>query len=64
MPLYDYRCPHCDHAFEELRPLAERASAPCPQCGRKAEKQISSFFTGSSGSSTPPPSCGPAPGGG
>lgn len=27
MPLYDYRCPHCEHSFEEFRPLAIRATA-------------------------------------
>lgn len=46
MPMYDYLCPHCGSAFEELRPMAERDTAECPNCGRTADKQVSSFFTG------------------
>lgn len=52
MPMYDYQCPKCGAAFEELRPLAERDTAPCPECGATAQKQISSFFTGG-GQGTP-----------
>lgn len=63
MPLYDYKCPHCEHVFEEMRPMAERATAECPRCGKAAEKTLSSFFTSRGSSSTPPPSCGPAGGG-
>jgi putative FmdB family regulatory protein len=67
MPMYDYECPHCQERFEEMRPLAERATAPCPRCGKEAEKVLSSFFTSSSGNtrrSTPPRSCGNGPLGG
>lgn len=32
MPLYEYRCVHCDHLFEQIMPL--RADNPCcPNCG-------------------------------
>lgn len=48
MPMYDYECPACGAAFEDLRPIAERDTAECPECGATAEKQVSSFFTGSS----------------
>ena len=49
--------------FEEFRSLKERADAPCPKCGKKAKKLISSFFTASS---TPSPGrgCPPTSGGG
>ena len=48
MPMYDYACPHCEETFEDLRPIAERATASCPKCGKTAVKQISGFFTRSS----------------
>ena len=51
MPLYDYLCEKCGKKFEEFRSIAERHKAPCPVCGKPAEKQISTFFTG--GNSTP-----------
>ena len=53
MPMYDYLCPQCGEAFEELRPIAERATAKCPSCGKTAEKQISGFFTANSSSNAP-----------
>ncbi|MHC5012518.1 MAG: zinc ribbon domain-containing protein [Planctomycetota bacterium] len=65
--MYDYSCPHCGTDFEDLRPMAERATAPCPKCGKEAQKVLSSFFTGgSSKGSTPTPggSCGVGPLGG
>lgn len=32
MPLYDYRCPNCDHAFEARHGFNADAPA-CPNCG-------------------------------
>ena len=59
MPLYDYLCDSCGKKFEEFRSIAERQNAPCPVCGKSGEKQISSFFTSSSTSSSPGPgNCG------
>lgn len=63
MPLYDYKCPACNEKFEEFRSLKERATAPCPKCGKAAEKQISGFFTASS-KPTPGRGCPPTGGGG
>ena len=51
MPLYDYLCEACGKKFEDFRSIAERQNAPCPVCGKPADKQISSFFVG--GSATP-----------
>ncbi|RKZ11001.1 zinc ribbon domain-containing protein [bacterium] len=48
MPLYDYLCDDCGKKFEEFRSIADRKTAPCPVCGKPADKQISSFFTSSS----------------
>lgn len=44
MPMYDYMCAHCGEEFEELRSLADRRSAPCPRCGKEADKVLSGFF--------------------
>ncbi len=32
MPLYDYKCPNCDHRFEARHSINAAAPA-CPQCG-------------------------------
>ena len=59
LPLYDYLCESCSKKFEDFRSIAERKNAPCPVCGKPAEKQLSSFFTGSSTSrANGPGDCG------
>jgi putative FmdB family regulatory protein len=58
MPMYDYLCPHCGEAFEELRSIAERKTAECPSCGKTAQKQVSGFFTSGSRSTPSSGSCG------
>jgi len=44
MPIYEYRCTACGHAFEHLaRRLSEKPPA-CPKCGAaKPAKQFSTF---------------------
>jgi putative FmdB family regulatory protein len=44
MPIYEYRCKKCGHAFDHLaRTLADTASR-CPKCGaRNPAKQLSNF---------------------
>ena len=39
MPLYDYRCPECDTAFEARHGFTEAAPA-CPSCGYTQPKRI------------------------
>lgn len=40
MPLYDYKCPACGHAFETL--VRSGTIPACPQCGSTAlEKCVS-----------------------
>jgi len=41
MPLYEYHCGACKLKFEALKPVKERDSAPCPQCGQPAKKIMS-----------------------
>ncbi|GIK35064.1 MAG: hypothetical protein AMXMBFR45_21030 [Gammaproteobacteria bacterium] len=42
MPIFDYRCKHCGHAFDALQKLGEAALTECPECGKAAlEKLVS-----------------------
>ena len=44
MPLYEYHCLACDHVFEELCSLSEASKKkPCPDCGKRAPRIVSSF---------------------
>lgn len=45
LPLYDYKCSACGHAFTQLRPVAERENAQCPRCESKQVRQVLSPFT-------------------
>jgi putative FmdB family regulatory protein len=40
MPIYDYRCDHCGHAFSQLQSFNEEALAACPNCGKKPRRLI------------------------
>ena len=43
MPLYEYLCSKCDHAFEELV-RSRRQRVACPECrSRNIKKLISTF---------------------
>jgi putative FmdB family regulatory protein len=41
MPTYHYRCPSCGHDFEKFEKKHVKARPKCPQCGTRAERQIS-----------------------
>ncbi|HPG37887.1 MAG TPA: zinc ribbon domain-containing protein [bacterium] len=45
MPIYEYKCAHCNHIFEEFQKSGETgANLKCPACGATApEKMFSSF---------------------
>ncbi len=52
MPLYEYRCPHCEITFDKLRPFSQ-ADAPiaCPECqGEDVKRLISAFASFGRGS--------------
>ncbi|MBI2774318.1 MAG: hypothetical protein HYX56_07495 [Chloroflexi bacterium] len=40
MPIYDYRCDHCGHAFSQVQTFTEEAVAACPSCGKKPRRLI------------------------
>jgi len=41
MPLYVYQCPKCGTNFEAQKPITDRETAKCPQCGADAQKMMS-----------------------
>lgn len=47
MPMYEYVCPTCKHAFEQLVPSeAAGRKATCPKCGeRNVPRHFSTFAT-------------------
>ncbi|WP_243357744.1 FmdB family zinc ribbon protein [Fundidesulfovibrio terrae] len=42
MPIYEYRCQECQQTFEEWQKDFADRQVPCPVCGGKAERLISS----------------------
>lgn len=46
MPLYEYKCSHCETQFDALRAMSE-ADAPitCPQCGSEETHRAISLFS-------------------
>ncbi len=41
MPTYEYKCRHCGREFEVFQRMSDTPGAPCPDCGRGAERLIS-----------------------
>jgi len=41
VPIYEYTCRECGCTFEKLQPSLRSPVAPCPQCGKSAEKIMS-----------------------
>lgn len=39
MPLYDYKCPQCEHRFEARHGMTE-AAPPCPECGHTPPQRV------------------------
>ncbi len=40
MPIYDYRCDHCGHAFSVVLSFADKAVEVCPSCGKRPRKLL------------------------
>jgi putative FmdB family regulatory protein len=58
MPIFEYVCQNCDHAFEALVYGSEKAE--CPKChGKKLAPQLSTFAVASKGAPKASPSPGP-----
>ncbi len=41
MPIYEYRCQHCNHEFERMQKFSEPPVAECPVCTGSVQKLIS-----------------------
>jgi putative FmdB family regulatory protein len=44
MPLYEYRCPSCESAFEQL--VRNGQAVACPQCGHAEPQRLMSAAFG------------------
>jgi putative FmdB family regulatory protein len=40
MPIYDYRCDHCGHAFSAVQSYKEPPLEKCPNCGKRPRRLI------------------------
>lgn len=40
MPIYDYRCDHCGHAFSAVRGYDDPVITVCPSCGKTPRRLI------------------------
>ncbi|HXS83917.1 MAG TPA: zinc ribbon domain-containing protein [Methylomirabilota bacterium] len=62
MPLYEYRCPSCRHAWETLQDRWDSPAPPCPRCNAaRSERRLSTFAvvaTPASGARSQPGPCG------
>ena len=40
MPIYDYRCDHCGHAFSARQAFEDEALRTCPSCGGRPRRLV------------------------
>jgi putative FmdB family regulatory protein len=40
VPIYDYRCDHCGHAFSAVQSFNDQALDKCPNCGKRPRRLI------------------------
>jgi putative FmdB family regulatory protein len=40
VPIYDYRCEHCGHAFSAVQSFKDEALDRCPNCGKQPRRLI------------------------
>ncbi len=39
MPIYEYRCTHCEHFLEAIQKVSDSLLVECPACGKAALKK-------------------------
>lgn len=42
MPIYEYGCQQCSHAFSKMQKISDAPLRECPKCGGEVKKLISS----------------------
>jgi putative FmdB family regulatory protein len=42
VPIYEYRCPHCENRFETMHPV-DAETPPCPRCRSRPRRVYSSI---------------------
>ncbi len=49
MPIYEYRCAHCQRIFQKLQRIgADSSEVRCPHCGAsEVDRQLSTFASAS-----------------
>jgi putative FmdB family regulatory protein len=40
MPIYEYACTNCEHAFDELQKISAAALVHCPRCGEPSLRKL------------------------
>jgi len=40
VPIYDYRCDHCGHAFSAVQSFQDQPLDKCPNCGKRPRKLL------------------------
>lgn len=40
MPIYDYRCDHCGHAFSAVQSFKDEPLEKCPRCGQRPRRLV------------------------
>jgi len=40
VPIYDYRCDHCGHAFSAVQSFTDETIDKCPNCGKRPRKLL------------------------
>ena len=40
MPTYEYKCGACDHGFEIVQSMKDKAKRKCPECGKHKLKRV------------------------
>ncbi len=40
MPIYEYACKSCEHAFDALQKMSDGALVDCPECGEPALRKL------------------------
>ena len=40
MPIYDYKCSHCEHEIEVIQKISDKPKTICPKCNANSLKKL------------------------